>query len=91
MKYGLPMAFTITTLAWSTITYEKELRATGELENARAAIRWGTDYFLKCASRRNRLYVQVWIVLNLIFTHSFNLISFSKFDFKRSKTLIFTF
>ncbi|XP_010503056.1 PREDICTED: endoglucanase 16-like [Camelina sativa] len=59
VKYGLPMAFTITTLAWSTITYEKELRATGELENARAAIRWGTDYFLKCSSRKNRLYVQV--------------------------------
>ncbi|CAH8360758.1 unnamed protein product [Eruca vesicaria subsp. sativa] len=59
VKYGLPMAFTITTLAWSTISYEKELRAAGELENARAAIRWGTDYFLKCASRKNRLYVQV--------------------------------
>ncbi|CAH2065495.1 unnamed protein product [Thlaspi arvense] len=59
VKYGLPMAFTITTLAWSTISYEKELKAAGELENARAAIRWGTDYFLKCASRRNRLYVQV--------------------------------
>ncbi|KAL0678239.1 hypothetical protein Bca4012_006220 [Brassica carinata] len=59
VKYGLPMAFTITTLAWSTIYYDKELRASGELENARAAIRWGTDYFLKCASRKNRLYVQV--------------------------------
>ncbi|KAF8090083.1 hypothetical protein N665_0487s0003 [Sinapis alba] len=59
VKYGLPMAFTITTLAWSTISYNKELRAAGELENARAAIRWGTDYFLKCASRKNRLYVQV--------------------------------
>ncbi|KAL0864104.1 hypothetical protein Bca101_043222 [Brassica carinata] len=59
VKYGLPMAFTITTLAWSTIKYEKELHAAGELENARAAIRWGTDYFLKCASRENHLYVQV--------------------------------
>ena len=59
MKYGLPMAFTITTLAWSTINYEKELHAAGELENTRAAIRWGTDYLLKCASRENHLYVQV--------------------------------
>ncbi|KAJ0241645.1 Endoglucanase 16 [Hirschfeldia incana] len=59
VKYGLPMAFTITTLAWSTINYEKELQAAGELENARAAIRWGTDYLLKCASRENHLYVQV--------------------------------
>ncbi|XP_048607670.1 endoglucanase 16-like [Brassica napus] len=59
VKYGLPMAFTITTLAWSTINYEKELHAAGELENTRAAIRWGTDYLLKCASRENHLYVQV--------------------------------
>lgn len=59
VKYGLPMAFTITTLAWAAIFYESELRATGELQNTHAAIRWGTDYFLKTASRKNRLYVQV--------------------------------
>ncbi|CAN8268342.1 unnamed protein product [Cochlearia groenlandica] len=59
VKYGLPLAFTVTTLAWSTINYEQELKATGELANARAAIRWGTDYLLKCASHKNRLYVQV--------------------------------
>ena len=59
VKYGLPMAFTITTLAWSAISSDKELRAAGELENTHAAIRWGTDYFLKCSSRKNRLYVQV--------------------------------
>ncbi|KAL9272675.1 Endoglucanase 16-like protein [Drosera capensis] len=41
VKYGLPMAFTITTLAWGAIFY-----------------RWGTDYFLKCSTKRNHLYVQ---------------------------------
>ncbi|KAJ4842070.1 hypothetical protein Tsubulata_039963 [Turnera subulata] len=59
VKYGLPMAFTVTTLAWGAIAYEKELQATCELENVRAGIKWGTDYFLKAASRRKRLYVQV--------------------------------
>jgi endoglucanase len=59
VKYGLPMAFTVTTLAWTAHSYHSELQATGELENVRAAIRWGTDYFLKASSRRNRLYVQV--------------------------------
>ncbi|XVF35258.1 hypothetical protein REPUB_Repub18cG0130000 [Reevesia pubescens] len=59
VKYGLPMAFTITTLAWSAIDYSSELKSAGELENVHAAIRWGTDYFLKAASRKNRLYVQV--------------------------------
>ncbi|GMI88529.1 glycosyl hydrolase 9A4 [Hibiscus trionum] len=59
VKYGLPMAFTITTLAWSAIAYKNELQSAGELENVHAAIRWGTDYFLKCASRKNKLFVQV--------------------------------
>ncbi|KAF6141510.1 hypothetical protein GIB67_012272 [Kingdonia uniflora] len=59
VKYGLPMAFTVTTLAWSAIHYESELQKTGEMENVKAAIKWGTDYFLKCSSRKNRLYVHV--------------------------------
>ncbi|KAF5743155.1 hypothetical protein HS088_TW09G01220 [Tripterygium wilfordii] len=59
VKYGLPMAFTVTTLAWSALFYHNELQAAGELENVHAGIRWGTDYFLKCSSRKNRLYVEV--------------------------------
>ncbi|KAJ7958417.1 Endoglucanase [Quillaja saponaria] len=59
VKYGLPMAFTITTLSWAAIFYEAELKAAGELGNTHAAIRWGTDYLLKASSRRKRLYVQV--------------------------------
>ncbi|KAL0557407.1 hypothetical protein IC582_005945 [Cucumis melo] len=59
VKYGLPMAFTITTLAWGALTYPEEIKAAGEMENVKAALQWGTDYFLKAASRRNRLYVQV--------------------------------
>ena len=59
VKYGLPMAFTITTLSWSALAYKKELQAAGEYGNVLAGIKWGTDYFLKAASRKNRLYVQV--------------------------------
>ncbi|CAL9095371.1 unnamed protein product [Musa acuminata var. zebrina] len=59
VKYGLPMAFTITTLAWTALAYESELSATGELENVYAAISWGTDYFLKASAKKNRLWVQV--------------------------------
>ncbi|KAJ7966352.1 Endoglucanase [Quillaja saponaria] len=59
VKYGLPMAFTITTLSWAALFFEAELKAAGELENTRAAIRWGTDYFVKASSRHKRLYVQV--------------------------------
>ncbi|KAK1288499.1 Endoglucanase 16 [Acorus calamus] len=59
VKYGLPMAFTVTTLAWSALAYRSELQKAGELENVHAGIRWGTDYFLKASSKKNRLWVQV--------------------------------
>ncbi|XP_023537900.1 endoglucanase 16-like [Cucurbita pepo subsp. pepo] len=59
VKYGLPMAFTVTTLSWGALTYPTELEAAGEMENLKAAIRWGTDYFLKASSHRDRLYVEV--------------------------------
>ncbi|KAL6502063.1 hypothetical protein OROGR_027196 [Orobanche gracilis] len=59
VKYGLPMAFTVTTLSWAAIFYQPELQAAGELQNVRAAIHWGTDYLLKASARRNCLFVQV--------------------------------
>lgn len=50
VKYGLPMAFTVTMLAWGALHYGNELAAAGELDNVRDAIRWGTDYFIKASS-----------------------------------------
>lgn len=61
VKYGLPMAFTVTTLSWAAIYYKQELKAAKELDNVREAIKWGTDYFLKASSKKGRLYVQVYI------------------------------
>lgn len=62
VKYGLPMAFTVTTLAWAAISYESDLQSAGELKNVREAVRWGTDYLFKASAKRNRLYVQVRIM-----------------------------
>lgn len=59
VKYGFPMAFTVTTLAWNAIFYKSELQAANELANTEAGIRWGTDFFLKAASKKNKLFVQV--------------------------------
>lgn len=59
VKYGLPMAFTITTLAWSAVAFKPELEAVGEMENVLAGIKWGTDYFLKASAKKNFLWVQV--------------------------------
>ncbi|XP_024538201.1 endoglucanase 17 [Selaginella moellendorffii] len=59
VKFGFPMAFTITMLSWSVIESGKQLKRAGELQNARDAIRWGTDYLLKAYKPPNTLWVQV--------------------------------
>ncbi|KAK1582550.1 hypothetical protein Q3G72_016165 [Acer saccharum] len=47
VKFGFPMAFTITMLSWSTVEFRSQLEAKKELSNALDAIKWGTDYFIK--------------------------------------------
>ncbi|XP_057550900.1 endoglucanase 8-like [Amaranthus tricolor] len=58
IKFGFPMAFSVTLLAWSVVDFGKNMR--GELSNALKAVRWGTDYLLKVTSEMpNKMYVQV--------------------------------
>ncbi|CAL9781112.1 unnamed protein product [Musa acuminata subsp. burmannicoides] len=57
VKFGFPMAFTATMLSWSVIEFGGMMK--GELENARAAVRWATDYLLKATAHPNTIYVQV--------------------------------
>ncbi|XP_057785674.1 endoglucanase 9-like isoform X2 [Salvia miltiorrhiza] len=58
VKFNFPMAYTATMLSWSVIEYEENLGP--QLPAAHAAIRWATDYLLKCArATPGRLYVGV--------------------------------
>lgn len=58
VKFGLPMAFTTTLLAWSVIEFGSSMP--NQIENAKAAVRWSTDYLLKAATTTpGTLYVQV--------------------------------
>ncbi|KAM1449654.1 hypothetical protein EV1_008264 [Malus domestica] len=57
VKFGFPMAFTATMLSWSVIEFGGLMK--GELENARQAIRWATDYLLKATAHPGTIYVQV--------------------------------
>ncbi|KAL2524956.1 Endoglucanase 6 [Abeliophyllum distichum] len=59
VKFGLPMAFTITMMSWSIIEYGKQMAASGELKNALDAIKWGTDYLIKAHPEPNVLYGEV--------------------------------
>ncbi|XP_010251913.1 PREDICTED: endoglucanase 1-like isoform X2 [Nelumbo nucifera] len=58
VKFGLPMAFSMTMLSWSIIEFGSSMQ--DQMEHAKASIRWGTDYLLKASTATpDTLYVQV--------------------------------
>ncbi|TVU33431.1 hypothetical protein EJB05_25248 [Eragrostis curvula] len=59
VKFGLPMAFTVTMLSWGVIEYGAGVAAAGELRHALQAIKWGTDYFVKAHTAPHELWAQV--------------------------------
>eukprot|EP01018_Ginkgo_biloba_P032228 Gb_26728 [translate_table: standard] len=59
VKFGLPMAYTVSMLSWSVIEYGRQLARSGELGYAMEAIQWGTDYLLKAHPEPNVLYGEV--------------------------------
>ncbi|GAB2228744.1 hypothetical protein Droror1_Dr00022873 [Drosera rotundifolia] len=59
VKFGLPMAFTVTMLSWGVIEFWDEIESVGELDHALEAIKWGTDYFIKAHTSPNVLWAEV--------------------------------
>ncbi|XWS68489.1 hypothetical protein CRYUN_Cryun04dG0095000 [Craigia yunnanensis] len=59
VKFGLPMAFSVTMLAWGTIEYMREITNLNQMGQTLWAIRWGTDYFMKAHTQPNVLWGQV--------------------------------
>ncbi|XP_077251276.1 glycosyl hydrolase 9C2 [Tasmannia lanceolata] len=59
VKFGLPMAFTITMMSWSIVEYGKQMAESGELGHAMEAVKWGTDYLIKAHPEPNVLYGEV--------------------------------
>ncbi|GJM94886.1 hypothetical protein PR202_ga11569 [Eleusine coracana subsp. coracana] len=59
VKFGLPMAFTVTMMSWGILEYGKQMSAAGELQNAMDAVKWGTDYFIKAHPEPDVLYGEV--------------------------------
>ncbi|KAG6394630.1 hypothetical protein SASPL_145219 [Salvia splendens] len=56
VKFRFPMAFT-TMLSWSVIEFRGRMK--GELQHAKEAIKWATDYLLKATVHPDTIYVQV--------------------------------
>jgi endoglucanase len=46
-KFGLPLAYTLSTLAWGGTAFQRGYTATGQLSHLLDAVKWGTDYLLK--------------------------------------------
>ncbi|GFZ16400.1 glycosyl hydrolase 9C3 [Actinidia rufa] len=59
VKFGLPMAFTITMMSWSIVEYGRQMAASGELGHAMDAVKWGTDYLIKAHPHPNVFYGEV--------------------------------
>jgi len=46
-KFGLPLAYTLSTLAWGGLAFPRGYAAAGQTDELLAAVKWGTDYLLK--------------------------------------------
>lgn len=47
VKFGLPLASTLSTLAWGGINFAKGFEQTKQLDELLNTVRWGTDYLIK--------------------------------------------
>ncbi|KAA8533359.1 hypothetical protein F0562_033108 [Nyssa sinensis] len=59
VKFGLPMAFSVTMLSWGATEFRKEIVGLNQMGHTLAAIKWGTDYFIKAHTDSNVLWGQV--------------------------------
>ncbi len=59
VKYNLPMASTVTTLAWALYEFEDAFIATDQLDATVDAIKWATDYLMKCHISPYEYFFQV--------------------------------
>lgn len=64
VKFGLPMAFSMTMLAWGAVEFSDAYAETEQIGYLRDNLRWGADYLMKCHRRNpdgstNALYGQV--------------------------------
>ncbi|KAL8153775.1 hypothetical protein V2J09_011535 [Rumex salicifolius] len=59
VKFGLPMAFSVTLLSWAAVDFSTQIYQANQMERTLEAIQWGTDYFVKAHPENNVLWAQV--------------------------------
>ena len=50
-----------TLLSWGAIRYRRTYEIIGQLDHVHEAIKWATDYFIKCHTAKNEYYAQVQV------------------------------
>lgn len=60
VKFGQPMAWSITQLAWGGIEYREAYQRSGQFDELLLAIKHGTDYFLKAHETDGSGTVRFW-------------------------------
>jgi len=59
VKFGFPMAATITVLSWGGMSFMAGYEAAGMTKRLSEAIHWGTDYFINCHTSDNEFIGQI--------------------------------
>ena len=59
VKFGFPMAASVTVLAWGIVEYRKAYVAAGQYDQVLNSIKWATDYFIKAHTKKEEFYGQV--------------------------------
>ena len=59
VKFGFPMASSMTLLAWSVVEFKDAYVASNEYRVAMDTLKWGADYFIKCHTNPFEFYGQV--------------------------------
>ncbi|MDH7444459.1 glycoside hydrolase family 48 protein [Aquimarina sp. 2201CG14-23] len=59
VKFGFPMAFSVTALNWGFLEYKEGYDTANQTEHFKRNIKWVTDYFIKCHPSPNVFYAQV--------------------------------
>jgi len=59
VKFGLPMASTLTMLGWGLVQYRQAYATSGLLDEMLDTLKWGTDWIIKAHPEPNVFYAQV--------------------------------
>ncbi len=59
VKFGFPMAYSATALAWGAVDFAGGYTASGQMERLKRNLRFVNDYFIRCHTAPNELWGQV--------------------------------